>query len=173
METIIYERLGPGKFSDTVDEWLYDQSMIGADDELGEADTFGWYGLLLFPERVKVIEADTSWYFKSAIVTENSQGFFYAETYDTIDEGKEKWKAIEKEYEDFLKIKDINDTEIHTWFERDRKHVELRDIESNETIIEWWDDEVDEMVEMGFLDPRDWHGSAYEYAVEHNLIAAP
>jgi hypothetical protein len=32
------------------------------------------------------------------------------------------------------------------------------------TIIEWWDDDVHGAVEDGFLNPRDWHGSAVEYA---------
>lgn len=56
-------------------------------------------------------------------------------------------------------------TAIETWFERDRAHVELRNASTGETIIEWWDEEVAEMVEDGFLDPRDWHRSAREYAV--------
>lgn len=58
----------------------------------------------------------------------------------------------------------ISGTEMHTWFERDRAHVELRDKRTGETIIEWWDEAVNEAVEDGFLTPRDWHGSAYQYA---------
>lgn len=52
-------------------------------------------------------------------------------------------------------------TEIHTWFERDRAHVELREKESQETLVEWWDEEVASATEDGFLDPNDYHGSAY------------
>jgi hypothetical protein len=59
-------------------------------------------------------------------------------------------------------------TEIHTWFERDRAHVDLRTLDGV-TIIEWWDEAVNEAVEDGFLDPRDWHESAVEYA---NYIGA-
>jgi len=59
---------------------------------------------------------------------------------------------------------DIDDLELHTWFERDRAHVELRDPVTDETIIEWWDEAVEEAIEDGFLDPRDYHGSAFKYA---------
>lgn len=61
-------------------------------------------------------------------------------------------------------------TEIHTWFERDRQRVELRDAETDETIIEWWDESVSEAVEDGFLDPSDWHGSALECAESYGLL---
>jgi hypothetical protein len=59
----------------------------------------------------------------------------------------------------------IKETELHTWFERDRAHVELRDRLNGETIIEWWDSAVNEAIEDGFLDPRDYHQSAFDYAV--------
>lgn len=58
---------------------------------------------------------------------------------------------------------------VETWFERDRAHVELRDAD-DKTVVEWWDVEVQEAVEDGFLDPRDWEGSAIEYAEEMGLI---
>jgi hypothetical protein len=60
----------------------------------------------------------------------------------------------------------IDGTEIHTWFERDRQHVELRDKLTDKTIIEWWDDAVTEAVQDGFLKPRDYHRSAYDYAID-------
>jgi hypothetical protein len=56
-----------------------------------------------------------------------------------------------------------DNTEISTWFERDRASVVLNTLDGA-TIIEWWDDDVHEAVQDGFLDPRDWHGSAVEYA---------
>ncbi len=61
-------------------------------------------------------------------------------------------------------------TEIHTWFERDRQHVELRNAKTDKTIVEWWDDDVTQAVEDGFLNPKDWHGSAREYAEMHGLL---
>ena len=60
-------------------------------------------------------------------------------------------------------------TELHTWFERDRAHVELRCAISGETIVEWRDDAVGEAIEDGFLDPSDYHGSAMEYAEYHDI----
>ena len=60
------------------------------------------------------------------------------------------------------------DTILTTWFERDRAHVCLsrkdRDGEAGETIIEWWDEAVSQAVEDGFLNARDWHGTAFRYA---------
>ena len=67
----------------------------------------------------------------------------------------------------------ISETELHTWFERDRAHVELRDRLNDETIIEWWDEAVNEAIEDGFLNPRDYHSSAYEYAVYLGLASRP
>jgi hypothetical protein len=57
-----------------------------------------------------------------------------------------------------------SDTELETWFERDRSHVDLKRKDTGETIIEWWDEAVSEAVADGFLNPRDYHGSAFEYA---------
>jgi hypothetical protein len=65
----------------------------------------------------------------------------------------------------------FGDTEINTWFERDRSHVELRNRLNDETIVEWWDDNVAQAVEDGFLNPNDWHASAYRYAVDTKLIS--
>ena len=65
----------------------------------------------------------------------------------------------------------FKDTEIHTWFERDNKQVELRNKKTQETILDWNDEGVDEMVEDGFLDPKDWHRSAYEYAETMGVLS--
>jgi hypothetical protein len=63
-----------------------------------------------------------------------------------------------------------NKLAINSWFERDRAHVELYDERNDKTIIEWWDDEVSEAIEDGFLDPRDYLGSAIEYAEDMELL---
>ena len=63
-----------------------------------------------------------------------------------------------------------NNTECYTWFERDRAHVSLlvsEEIDSPRAgyeLLSFWDDEVSEMVEDGFLDPSNWHGSLVDYA---------
>lgn len=52
---------------------------------------------------------------------------------------------------------------VYTWFERDRAHVEVRNEDTQETLVEWWDDAVQEAVDDGFLDPRDWKRSTLAY----------
>ncbi len=59
---------------------------------------------------------------------------------------------------------------VDTWFERDRAHVRLFDEETDDTVIEWWDEDVAQAVEDGFLDPKDYEGSAIEYAESLGLI---
>jgi hypothetical protein len=51
---------------------------------------------------------------------------------------------------------------IETWFERDRAYVGL--YVGDTVVLEWWDEAVFEAVEDGFLNPRDWLGSAEAYA---------
>jgi hypothetical protein len=68
----------------------------------------------------------------------------------------------------------FEDTELHTWFERDRAHVELRDRRTGGTIVEWWDEDVHQAIEDGFL-PSRWneaaaHRAAFDYAKEMGLL---
>lgn len=63
----------------------------------------------------------------------------------------------------------IDDTVVATWFERGSAHVALwmkdEDGEQGQELIaDWRDEDVFSLVEDGFLDGRDWHGSAFEYA---------
>lgn len=58
---------------------------------------------------------------------------------------------------------------LESWFEHDRAHVELRDA-NEETIIEWWDENVAGAIEDGFLDPRNFLVSATAYAREIGLL---
>lgn len=71
----------------------------------------------------------------------------------------------------------LEDTELHTWFERDRAHVELRDSHTGETIVEWWDDEVQQAIDDGFLPhfapDTALHRAAFEYAKHAGLITEP
>jgi hypothetical protein len=57
----------------------------------------------------------------------------------------------------------LNNTRVSTWFERDRAHVFLESKTSGKTLLEFRDDDVAQLVEDGFLDPRNWHGSMLEY----------
>lgn len=70
-----------------------------------------------------------------------------------------------------------DNTAVETWFERDRRYVGLypKDDEgkpdtNKNAIVEWWDDDVDQAIEDGFLNPRDWHGSALGYARHIGVI---
>ena len=65
---------------------------------------------------------------------------------------------------------DLDTLGISTWFERDRRHVHLYCGDENTTVYEWWDEEVSEAVEDGFLDPCDWLGSAIRYCQDCGLI---
>ena len=67
----------------------------------------------------------------------------------------------------------FEDTEIETWFERNRAYVGLSVIGQDDAILEWWDEDVLEAVEDGFLDPRAFHASAYDYATHLGLIEEP
>ena len=71
---------------------------------------------------------------------------------------------------------DFEDTQCSTWFERDRAYVAL-ETKSNtefksdgETILEFWDGAVYELVEDGFLNPDNWHRSIYDYAEHLDII---
>lgn len=66
----------------------------------------------------------------------------------------------------------FSNTGIETWFERDRAHVALTADNGQRTIIEWWDEDVAQAVEDGFLEPGDYHRSAYDYAVSLGIIRA-
>jgi hypothetical protein len=57
----------------------------------------------------------------------------------------------------------LDNTICSTWFERDRANVTIENKEDNQTLAEFWDETVSELVEDGFLDSRNFHKSAVEY----------
>lgn len=59
---------------------------------------------------------------------------------------------------------------LRKWFERDRAWVALVNDNTNEVVVEFWDDELREAVEDGILDPKNYHKSLMKYAQEHKLI---
>jgi hypothetical protein len=65
----------------------------------------------------------------------------------------------------------VNNTELNTWFERDRASIILEDKASGKSIMEWWDEGVKEAQDDGFLgsDQRKWHEEAVDYANERGL----
>lgn len=66
----------------------------------------------------------------------------------------------------------LEDTELKTWFERDRAHVDLQDRETGRTLIEFWDEDVEQLLEDGFLNRKNLHRSLYDYAVHLGMIKA-
>jgi hypothetical protein len=104
---IYYKRYGPGKFSDNVEEFVYESAMAGwADDTIGD-EHFGTYDFIDFQAPIKVTGAYTSrgtistgvWDFVAAIIFYRESGFVDVTCYDDIEEAKEDWKDLERKYE--------------------------------------------------------------------------
>lgn len=67
---------------------------------------------------------------------------------------------------------------IETWFERDRAYVGLYPADSDgqpdtnqEAIVEFWDDDLADMIDFGCIDPDNYLHSMIEYAKLHDLLA--
>ena len=58
--------------------------------------------------------------------------------------------------------------EINTWFERDRSFVELT--KNGKSILEFWDNDVTELIEAGFINPKNYLRSMIDYARYLGLI---
>ena len=110
-DTIIYRKLGPGKFTDTVDEFLWEIVLNGAGDEDIGNEYFGLYTLIVLDTPVTVKETDyydtislslPEWVLKAAIVHETDQGFVETSVYKTESEAMNDWEQLEVEYSEFL-----------------------------------------------------------------------
>lgn len=81
----------PGKFEGCADdrlaEVLYDITMNGCDADCGDAETTGWYGLIIHRNH-------------GYIVSEDSQGFFDYTSCDTKEEAQVEYNRIESEIAD-------------------------------------------------------------------------
>jgi hypothetical protein len=65
----------------------------------------------------------------------------------------------------------IENTVLHTWFERDRANVRLES-DLGDEIICLWDNEVESFIEDSFKKQNEhWHDALIRYANEHDLIA--
>lgn len=103
---------GPGKFDTDLDSAIYELSLDGGpDEEVGDAQDFGWYGLMRGGEFLRDLESagikidrnDERFLEKQAgcIIHENSQGQVYVDWYEDEDELEADWKSIEDEAEEF------------------------------------------------------------------------
>ncbi len=108
---------GPGKFEGEmlVTSFIWDMSLNGgADEEAGDVETMGWYGLMkgklveaakfgakeqgmkLTPDEVKFLRSRAG-----VILSEDSNGFVGADYYQTEKALEEAWKEIQKEEEEY------------------------------------------------------------------------
>lgn len=95
---------GPGKFNTILDSYVYSMSLDGTDEELGESDSFGWYGMLTGPitprnaMMPKLNSAELTLLATCAgiILSENSQGFVTVEYYDDLETFNKEWTGLEK-----------------------------------------------------------------------------
>lgn len=89
----------PGKFesSGELGEYLHEITMdSGQDEELGDVQDFGWYGLF---NGIKVPGIKKKVY---AIVSEDSQGFWDVYEYNSSKEVMKAWDKLSHEYEEFM-----------------------------------------------------------------------
>ena len=105
-----YEKRGPGKFDDNIDEWTYQQSLDGTCEELGDTDSFGHYSLIEFtPEDSKalseILDEHGDKFFVTppvaAIVCADSQGFIAVTYYDVMQIAAETWGSISDDWDKF------------------------------------------------------------------------
>lgn len=101
VKEINYERLGPGKFDDNVQEFVYTSMLDGWGQDLGD-EGFGVYTFLDFGEPIVVHQDGDDWGFAAAVVHEDTNGFVYTKYFDTSGEGEAWWGSLEKEYEEWL-----------------------------------------------------------------------
>lgn len=96
MQTIHVESYGAGKFPNTAIEKVWQDSLDGPDAECGDVDTNGvWYGLMLYPEGLKVIDqTGTNIYRAIVLITDNS-GFVSGCYYHTQKEAKNFFEKVE------------------------------------------------------------------------------
>lgn len=99
-QNLLMERSGPGKFEANFNaklaEALHEMSMEGAlDDEAGDVNEQGWAGLLRDLTEYNIKEDSLA--VASAILEEDSNGFFTYHTYPTVADGERAWHQVEKE----------------------------------------------------------------------------
>jgi len=109
---------GPGKFRTDLDSDIYELSLEGGpDEELGDAQDFGWYGLMSDGQSIVDdlrglgVELDDEGYEflkdkAGCILNEDSQGFVTVTYYDTTKELEKAWQDLEDEAEEFYGVED-------------------------------------------------------------------
>lgn len=100
---------GPGKFNTILDSYVYSVSLDGGcDDEVGESETTGWYGLMRhgrtifrdhdpFLESLNETEQKQLTECAGVIICEIATGFVFVEYFDAEDALNERWAQVCKE----------------------------------------------------------------------------
>lgn len=103
---------GPGKFNTVLDAYVYEATLDGPDEQCGDVETIGWYGLLRGPIEAGSLgkldwdteggltHAEALWLADNAkagvIVYENSQGFVSVDYINDRGVLAIRWDAIER-----------------------------------------------------------------------------
>jgi len=105
-----YEKRGPGKYGDNVDEWVCEQALDGCCPTLGDAETFGHFTFVVFePDEAQAFHALRDddglplWSTApvAAVVSLNSQGFAGVVYFGDIDEAEADWVKLEEDWTAF------------------------------------------------------------------------
>jgi len=106
----------------------------------------------------------------------------YSGLEDNDRENLEAFLERESYIDHWATMRDKSALQTFAWFERDRKHLELLDTSSDETILEFWDSEVNEIIEDGFITPpklymnindgKNWHDEMMDYADYLGLLGS-
>jgi hypothetical protein len=98
----LFRSYGPGKFNTYADAYIYDLSMDGADEEVGEAEHDNYHALIRGPfEHSQLRE------FAGAVIFVNSQGFVDVTFVEAKRELERDWKRIEKEVEKEMEEEEV------------------------------------------------------------------
>ncbi|MCP5101890.1 MAG: hypothetical protein GY950_00840 [bacterium] len=103
---------GPGKFHTLLDLYIYH---IETDDDLGDVQDFGWYGIIRdlelseveavardeFKDTLTAAEKELIRDTAGAIVSEDSQGFYSVELFEDSDALEADWENLEAEADKF------------------------------------------------------------------------
>ena len=105
MESDGIRSYGLGKFASILDSYVWEVSMDGADEEVGDVDSGGWYGLMRDGASIVnsiVSNGETLTTAEDAllagsiavILSEDSQGFVSVDYFDTAEELDAAWEGI-------------------------------------------------------------------------------
>lgn len=97
---------GPGKFDTLLDAYLYNVSLDGCDEEIGDATETGWYGMMrgpfeYDPEYGELNGAERECLgLAGVILCEGSTGFVTVDYYETEKELKQAWGLVLMSFEE-------------------------------------------------------------------------